>query len=117
MCNKVDKESPVFGKTITIEFYTDYDRVLRVIYNLKNYSFIRFWNEVANAEEICRIIYKQFEQEYPLHCKKLVKGSKDWKETFIRFINNFLREYDKIMDVVIKSNGDIQINLENEIAL
>jgi hypothetical protein len=114
---KVDKKSPIFGKTITLEFYIDYDRVLHVVYNLKNYTFLRFWNEVADADELCRIIYNQFENEFPHLFKKQKKRSKDWKETFIRFINNHLREYDKVMDVVIKSSGDVTITLENEIAL
>jgi hypothetical protein len=117
MGTQVDKKSPFFGKTITIEFYVDYERILHVIYNLKNYSFIRFWNEVQDADELCRIIYEQFEHEYPFQFKKQKKGSKDWKETFIRFINSYLMEYDKIMDVVIKSSGDVQVKLEREIAL
>jgi hypothetical protein len=88
-----------------------------VVYNLKNYTFLRFWNEVADADELCRIIYNQFENEFPHLFQKQKKRSKDWKETFIRFINNHLREYDKVMDVVIKSSGDVTITLENEIAL
>jgi len=101
-----------FRKTITIEFYLSSDKKLLVIYNGHHISFASFWQDVPEAEDICYRIYEEFSFQFPDRFHSSNANSKEWMETFLKFINNHLSEYDNIIDVFIRTSGKIQINLE-----
>ena len=108
----MDKDNPLLGRTITIEFFVDFDKRIHVIHNTSKYTFSEFWSKVEHAEKICRLIYEEFKKQFPKKFKKSNSMSHDWKETVIKLINNHLGEYNHILDVMVKSNGSVQINLE-----
>ncbi len=106
-------ENPLFGKTITLEFYIDNNKKLHTIYNRIDYIFQEFWSKVDNADYICQIIYLEFERQFQEKFKTASINSRDWKETLLKFINTHLHDNDKILDIVIRNSGEISISLEH----
>jgi hypothetical protein len=103
---------PILERSITIEFYLAGDKNLYLIYNKKKYSFNEFWNRISDAENICMYILEQFKYQFPEKYRKAEMHSDDWKETFIKVINNHMRIKDKKLDVFIRNSGDVIFNLE-----
>ncbi len=95
-----------------MEFYVDDVKNLRVTYNNVDYSFSDFWSRVQDAREICYTMYNELSLTYPDRVKSASIGADDWLETLLRFINNHLREYNSILDVIIRTSRDITINME-----
>ena len=104
----------VFDKSITMEFYINDDKELYVEYNAKSYKFSDFWQNVNISHEVCNVIYTEFKKQYPDKFRFANLGSKNWEETFLKVINNHLREYNKIIDVFIRRNGEVTFKLEHE---
>ena len=99
-------------KTITMEFFIDPKKILFVRYNNTDYSFSQFWQKIPEAEKICYRINEEFKVQYPDLYKKESFNTKGWKEVFLKFVNNHLGFKDNILDVFIRSSGEISIHLE-----
>ena len=103
---------PIIDMTITIEFFIGSDKKIHLLYNRNEYLLSEFWRKIPDAEDICKYILQQFSYEYPEKYKNANIISKDWKETFIKVINNHFRIYDTKFDVFIRHSGDVIFNLE-----
>ena len=103
---------PILDRSITIEFYIASDKKLYILYNKKKYTFKEFWSKVADSEKVCIYILQQFKFQYPDLYKRANSISKDWKETFLKVVNNHMRIKDQKLDVFIRSSGDVIFNLE-----
>jgi len=99
-------------KTITMEFFINSKKILFVRYNGTDFSFSQFWQKIPEAEKICYRINEEFKMQFPDLYKEESFHAKDWKEVFLKFINSHLGYKDNILDVFIRSNGEISINLE-----
>ncbi len=99
-------------KTITMEFFFDPARVLCLRYNNNEMTFARFWQKIPEAEKICYRVNEEFSLQFPALYEELQLTSKDWKETFLKFVNAHLNRRDRILDIFIRSNGEIIIHLE-----
>ena len=98
-------------KTITLEFYLE-DMQLFVRYNNQTHLFRDFWKQTEGAELICRRIYEAFLIQHRELLEDIAVSSKNWLETFLKIINNHLSEKTPILDVFMRANGDVIINLE-----
>ncbi len=98
--------------SITLEFYTDPEKNMHVIYNTRDTLLSRFWNTGEEGERLFKIIHDEFKIQYPSMFKKAAVQSRGWQETFIKILNNHLREKDNRLDIIIKTSGDIIFNLE-----
>ena len=105
-------KKPTFDRTITIEFYIDSDKSLKLIYNNERLPFTKFWKETEGARDTCRYIFEEFKRQFPRKFTDADIRSKDWEETFLKIINNHLGLYDTIMDVFIRTNGEVIFKLE-----
>jgi len=99
-------------KTITMEFFINPKKILFVRYNNTDYSFSQFWQKIPDAEKICYRINEEFKVQYPDLYKEESFNTKEWKEVFLKFVNNHLGYKDNILDVFIRSSGEISIHLE-----
>lgn len=99
-------------KTITMEFFFDPARVLCLRYNNNEMTFACFWQKIPEAGKICYRVNEEFSLQFPALYKELQLTSKDWKETFLKFVNTHLNRRDRILDIFIRSNGEIIIHLE-----
>ncbi len=99
-------------KTVTIEFYVNPSKILFVRYNNTEFSFSQFWQKIPEAENICFRINEEFALQFPELYKEAQFNAKNWKETFLKFVNNHLSFRDTIMDVFMRSSGEITIHLE-----
>ena len=106
------KEKTDIQNTITLEFYIDDNKQLNVVFNKREYIFSEFWKNVHDAEKICIHVYNEFKKQYPEKFKTASQFSDDWLKTFLQIINNHLNLLDKILDVFIRSNGEITFHLE-----
>ena len=99
-------------RTTTMEFHVDDDKILHVIYNIKDYIFTDFWQKAPDAEKVCQLIYEEFQKQHPDKFKMDTQPHKNWVENLIRIINKHLNIYDSIMDIFIRHNGEVTFKLE-----
>lgn len=108
----MEEKEPLFKETITIEFYVDDNKKLRVIYNTRNMSFSNFWQNGQDSKNICMHIINEFKKLHPEKYKTAEVGSKDWMEVFLKIVNNHLAVLDNILDVFIRRSGEVVFKLE-----
>ena len=101
-----------FDKTITLEFYINGYKELIVKFNNKKYTISSFFSKEEDALKISYIVCNEFQVQFPDKFQKVYKESRNWIETFIKFINNYLFVYDNYLDILIRKNGDVIIHLE-----
>jgi len=106
----------VFNKAITLEFFIDGKKNVQVILNnTKKIPFKEFWDKTEDSQDMCRLIHDSFQKQYPKEYEAASIDSKNWLETFLKIINNHLRELDYTVDIFIRSNGEVTFNLEHPI--
>lgn len=108
----MDQKHSLAGKTFTLEFFIDDDRKLRVVYNSVEYEFTDFWKRVDEADDICMVLAREFRRIHPGRMKGMDLKTRDWREALIMFINSHLSEKDRILDVMLRSSGEITVRLE-----
>lgn len=108
----MEEITPLFKETITIEFYIDDNKKIHVIYNTREMSISKFWKEGQDASKICKHIVNEFKIQFPEKYKSAGLGSKDWREIFLKIINNHLSVLDNVLDVFIRRSGEVVFKLE-----
>ncbi len=95
-----------FSKTTTLEFVMQL-KSLYVCYN--NFNEIRLVDFIRRYPEAIDILKT-------LHAHLLQKGyvnrNADWKRELILFIQNHLQRNDCKLDVIIRNNGKVVMNIE-----
>ena len=96
-----------FSKTSTLEFVIMY-KALYVIYNgVNEIRLVDFIRKYPEAMDILKTLYDH------LLKNNCVNKNNDWKKELIMFIQNRLQKDDGKLDVIIRNNGKVIINIED----
>ena len=83
-------------------------KALYVLYNgVNEMRLVDFIKRYPEAMDILKTLYRYLVQ------KNYVNKNNDWKKELIMFIQNRLQKDDGKLDVIIRNNGKVIINIED----